>query len=593
MFIVASFFLGLIIIKKIKLKTTLPVKAIVAGIIGITGLTQIIFWQSFILPFNKVFILATIGLVLIISLVQIKFKKIKYKRPKVNQVIFAVFWLSLWSWLWSRMLVLEPNGLFAGWVNIWGDWAAHLSYTTSFGFGDNFPPQMPLLAGARFSYPFMADFLSAILLKLDLNLIEAMILPSLWLSMLLTGMLYIFGGRISTWLFLLNGGLGFLWLKWGEELTHAETLNIEWINIITSQAIPQRGWLMGFPIALLVYWLLWRYWQNPKNNNLGLAGLLTTSLALIHAHSLILVSLVAGLLMLQERKIKPWIKFFLPVVVLGLPQVFYFYGSSLSGGSFIRWRPGWLADRNQDFWLWFWFKNLGAVLPLSLIGFKLAGKKLRQFSLGFWIIFILANLWQWQPWEWDNTKLITHWYLIAAVLAGKAIEKGLNSKEKIIKSLSLVFFSLSILSGSHDVWRLTQYQQRKIRFFTTEQLTLADKIRKNTNPKAIFLTADNHDHWVPVLTGRKIVLGFKGWLWSYGLDFSRQEQAVKTIYQGGEAAKELLKHYQVDYIVIGPMEKESNLKVNTAWLEANFPVWLETETTKILATNITKAGFDK
>ena len=36
-----------------------------------------------------------------------------------------------------------PDGLYAGYVNIWGDWAAHLSFAGSFAYGHNFPPRVP------------------------------------------------------------------------------------------------------------------------------------------------------------------------------------------------------------------------------------------------------------------------------------------------------------------------------------------------------------------------------------------------------------------------------------------------------------------
>src|SRR5260370_9442845 len=33
---------------------------------------------------------------------------------------------------------IKPDGLWAGYVNIWGDWAAHLTFPGSFAYGPNF-----------------------------------------------------------------------------------------------------------------------------------------------------------------------------------------------------------------------------------------------------------------------------------------------------------------------------------------------------------------------------------------------------------------------------------------------------------------------
>lgn len=92
-------------------------------------------------------------------------------------------------------------------------------------------------------------------------------------------------------------------------------------------------------------------------------------------------------------------------------------------------------------------------------------------------------------------------------------------------------------------------------------------MRNNTEADSIWLVASNHDHWLPTLTGRKIVPGFKGWLWTYGINYLEQEKAVEAIWQGGSEAKNLLEKHKVDYVVIGPMEK--NKEINEQWLEEN------------------------
>ena len=502
------------------------------------------------------------------------------------------------------MLVMEPNGLYAGWVNVWGDWAAHLSYATSFGYGSNFNLEMPLLAGAKFSYPFLADWFSGMLMKIGIDMILAMLVPSLVLSMLLVASLLklgekivggLRGGIIVSLLFLFNGGLGFWWFikdaqnaglvetlsRLPREYTHLEKLsNIEWINIISSQVIPQRGFLMGFPIALVVYYLLWQAFESRKKvKGLFWAGVLTGVLPLIQAHSFVLVGWVAGWLMVMEviRKkkisiqlIKEWSWFWLPMVLIGLPQVLYFYGGSLGQEGFISWQPGWMAYKDGSNIIWFWVKNLGFSLGLAVVGMRLASNKLRKFSLPFWGLFLIANLWIFQPWKWDNTKIFTHWYLVACILGAVAVVKGLTNKNRLVKGLVGVVLCLSLWSGFLDAVRLTQYKNLRLRFFDNQELMLADWVKKNTDEKARFLTAGNHDHWVPVLTGRKIVLGFKGWLWTYGLDYSNHERAVDQMFEGKGETLGALEDYEVDYVVIGPKEKYEG--INQEYYEDNFKV---------------------
>ena len=114
-----------------------------------------------------------------------------------------------------------PSGLFAGYVNIWGDWAAHLSFAGSFAYGQNFPPEYPVDPGHHLGYPFMIDFLAANLVPLGSRLTSALVLTSGLLGLAFPPVLYLVaqrlaGGRaaavIAVFVFLLSGGLGFYYL---------------------------------------------------------------------------------------------------------------------------------------------------------------------------------------------------------------------------------------------------------------------------------------------------------------------------------------------------------------------------------------------
>jgi len=626
-FILISWVLGVSLIKVFKFKLDLIVELVMGAVAGLILLTEIIFWQSFVIPFSGLSVLATTCLVLVIcslwwykygwlKKLVTKIKKVK-RKDWLNWSGFVGVWGILFGFIWPNMLKREVGGLYAGWVNIWGDWAAHLTYTTSFAFGNNFPPEMPILGGAKFSYPFMADFLPAILIKLNSDLLTAMLLPSWWLSMLLVMSLMIIGremgkslrvAKITVMLFLLNGGLGFWWWfkdiqKMGifkvmsnlpREYTHLEKLaNIEWINIITSQVIPQRGFLMGFPLVILIYWWLYKYWDKRDKKSLLGAGVLTGLLALVHAHSVMIILVVGGVLGLMElvkakkrlEAIKRWLWFLVPVVVIGGSQIGGFFGSSLGTKGFVTWQPGWLGIKRGDNLIWFWIKNLGLMMVWSVGGMKLAHKKLRQFSVGFWGVFILANLWIFQPWEWDNTKFIVHWYLMACVLGGIMITRGLKAKNKLVKAAVLLGFEITILAGFLDIWRLSQYEQRRIRFWNNEQLEMADWVRKETAPEARFVTADNHDHWLPTLTGRKTVMGYKGWLWTYGMDYSKQAEAVESVFKGGAETETAMEEYGIDYVVIGPLERALSFEVNEKFFEEKYRVVFENNETKIYSVN--------
>lgn len=581
--------------------------------IGTFLLTFIIFCSSFLLGFNRLTIFLSIILALLFSIwfcwQQNLSPKIKVillaksfkKKERIILFLFLFLWLLIFTKIWSQMLVSEKDGLYAGWISIWGDWAAHLSYSNSFAFGNNFPPQNPLLAGEPFSYPFLADFLAAILTKSGFNMFAALILSSFLFSFVLLVNLFVlakqllkkvFPAIVATSLVLLNGGLGFILFfknlrqnglrqilsQYSQEYTHVEDWGLEWINIITSEFVPQRGFLLGVALGLIVLYLLWLIYQKPQRKLLFLAGLITSGLPLIHAHSFAVILFLSGFLaLLKIRKPKhliDWSFFALPILIFSLPQIFYFY-PHLGSRSFLKIKLGWMAYKTKDNIIWFWFKNLGFSLPLIIWGFILAKKKLKVFYLPFLALFVLANVFLFQPWEWDNTKIFTYWYIPSSFLAALALNRLWQQKNTFKKIVAICLFALTILSGSLDILYLTNYNHNKIRFFTNQQLEIASIIREKTPPEAIFLIAPSHDHLVPVLTGRKILLGFRGWLWTYGIDYKKREIDVFKMLRGEKNALNLLKKYQVNYVVVGPKELSKEIKINQEFFHSHFPIFLD------------------
>ncbi|OGD63207.1 hypothetical protein A2160_05425 [Candidatus Beckwithbacteria bacterium RBG_13_42_9] len=593
-------------------------------LLGASFISLVIFYATYLFPFSRLLILAFLaiflGLAFIIrsrSQILFSLKNINFNRENWLTLFFLSFWTILFISLWSKILVIEKDGWFSSCTNCWGDWSAHLTYTTSFAFANNFPPQLPIYVGESFHYPFLNDFLSAILVNLGTNLPSALLLPGFVFSLCLVVILSSLGrqltgkisvGMLTVYLFLFNGGLGFWWFfkdieKQGfwqiltnlpKEYTHLGDFNIQWINVITSQLIPQRGFLLGFPLSVIGYYLFWRFWQERQVNFLRLSALLAILLPLIQVHSFIAVNLVAGFLFIFAviyRKdkvlvIKNWANYFLPVLFLGATQTLYFYGSLLGKSDFSHWHLGWMVKGFWPQWPAFWLLNLGLILPLSLIGFLLAPKKIKAFAIPFWLLFILANFWQFQPWDWDNTKIFLHWYLLVAIFAAVTIDFILRSRWWLIKLLGLIVFVLSIFSGSLDVARLFEYSAHKFQFWSKQQLSLAEWIKSQTKSRAVYLTSDNHSHWLPALTGRQIVMGYQGWLWTYGINYQERENDIKKIFSGGSEAGNLLKKYQINYVVIGPDERqEKKWSLNENFFEKNFSLVLSEKDYKIFQTS--------
>src|SRR5215471_16179896 len=61
-----------------------------------------------------------------------------------GSICYWIVWTGLLAWIFSRVAVFESDGLHTSTATNFGYLAIHLSAITSFGYGENFPPQSPI-----------------------------------------------------------------------------------------------------------------------------------------------------------------------------------------------------------------------------------------------------------------------------------------------------------------------------------------------------------------------------------------------------------------------------------------------------------------
>ncbi len=232
--------------------------------------------------------------------------------------------------------------------------------------------------------------------------------------------------------------------------------------------------------------------------------------------------------------------------------------------------PG-VADTTNNV-LWFWVKNFGFVFAgwIIALGYcvtRVIKKKpiefgMRVLCLASFILFALANLIKFQPWEFDNNKILFWWWVFAIILALSIFDsvatKILNSKlETLNKSQNLkiqtkklllvvscsLFVILSSFSGVLDVWGRVQSglrldkNTRNFGYYGLDEIAVANWISNNTNPNDVFVTHSQANQFIPMLSGRAIYLGFPGWLWTQGhakVILNRQ-QAIRNFVLTGNS----------------------------------------------------------
>ena len=75
-------------------------------------------------------------------------------------------------------------------------------------------------------------------------------------------------------------------------------------------------------------------------------------------------------------------------------------------------------------------------------------------------------------------------------------------------------------------------------------------------------------------------MGYPGWLWTHGIKYQEREKDIILMFSGAPEAKNLFKEYSINYVMIGPKERDS-FTVNEDFFNLNYPVLIEIADTKI------------
>ncbi|MBA2733028.1 MAG: hypothetical protein H0U54_09085 [Acidobacteria bacterium] len=563
--------------------------------------------------------------------------------PTPQTIVYIVFYALVAVVLWlvfGRAMVELPDGIYTGVQNNLGDLPFHLSIITSFTDGANFPPEDPTFAGARFTYPFVADFVAACFVRAGATLRQAMLLENFVLALSFVGLLHRFtlkltrdwiAGLIAPVLVLFSGGLGWLNLlehvrvsgqglfgilmKLQQQYTITPDTGYRWGNSLTTLLIPQRGILLGLPLALTVFtvwWMVTRKDETPVKTNAGarghedaepgergnrakkkgkkaaqqgkdylrvsassrssipaiqrmaLAGAIAGLLPLVHAHSFVVVMVVgAGVALLTGLKQwRAWAAFFIVASIIAAPQMWWAtHGSSVQASDFFGWNFGW--DKGKENFFVFWLKNTGLLIPLifaallwsnrKLEGQKyLASRRLLLFYLPFTLCFIIPNLIKLAPWEWDNIKVIFYWFIASVPLVALFLAR-LMRERGILRAASVVLLLTLTLAGALDVWSVMS-KAAEFRIFDADGVRFAQVVKAQTQPRSTILHEPTYD--TPIfLTGRRSVMGYPGHIGSHGINYDERLREIRRIYAGAPDAISLLAKYKVEYVVVGSHEQ--------------------------------------
>ncbi len=424
----------------------------------------------------------------------------------------------------------------------------------------------------------------------------------------------------------------------------------EWYTPLFAWWVPQRTLMEGFDTVLAVLLLLAVALGAARvpGWDLALAGVLAGMLPVIHVQSLFALAIICiGLALMRWRP--AWLVFAGAAVLVALPRTIQLlgapHGAALTANRYPWFEPGWMSEAlgstalpqtisvgnilagagdvlrvpfTGTFWS-FWLVNLGIAVPLSLavvLALVLRGlgrslphpglggvgrltdralaaipTPLLRFFLACLPVFVLANIVVFQSWDWDNTKLLLYWYLgVAMLVATIAVRLWAGFWRRL---LAMLLVASMVATGTLVVVRLIPHPSSPLLgpfvLASAADEQLASKLDARTPTDAVFLTPGSGSSWddpVALLTGRPVVMGWTGWLWSYGLDYGPRQEDVDTAYQGcGTQSLDacptvlgILRRYQVSYVEVDQTVPPQG---SAWWASQGLPVTASAGTTVI------------
>lgn len=540
--------------------------------------------------------------------------------PEDRSLLKALVCLALPLTLLSAYLqythtLREVDGTLHVGQSTYGDLCMHLSIATSLR-GSALPADYNILPGTTLGYPILTDATATTMLLFGASIQAAMIVPAAVMSALVYCGYLIFAREVTrntpaavvaAVLLFFNGGLGFLYdfdlsghdfskiteIFTGYYKTPANQpeYNLRWSNLVCDLLLPQRTFLGGWTLLLPALYFARSALRRHETRDYLLATLFASALPMVHTHSFAALGLYcAGSCVYQfvadpenRRKLVRGAGMFLGLtLVCALPQVISSTLKQATREGFVRLHFNWVNYTDEgfvDFYPWFWAKNIGLPLLAMICALLEWKKRDRMDFVGAACIFVVAELVLFQPLDYDNNKLFYIWYLLMLPAAGSACVgvwrrlRGTRSRAL----LAALFLAGSTLSGALSIARecVSDYQ-----LFSAADVAVAEYIEENTDPDDMFLTGLHHNNPVYALAGRDVVCGPSLFLYWHGLDYMSRDARVRAFYADPENNLDLLREYNVKYIVSGSAERYE-LNSNEEALDALFELIYDEMGTKI------------
>lgn len=516
---------------------------------------------------NPILAITSLYIGLAISLKIIFKTNLKFKLDFKNQslisklvLLFSLFF-SLRAFLWifykvgDDLRVLSPNNL--------GDISLHINYIQYLAKGAVFWPDNSIFYGDKIRYPIGIDLFNSLLVLSGFDLQKSLVWVGLICSISIMLMIFIWGNTFTLAGFLFNGGLlGFKFFNGLQFFDYQK--DSAWKNIFLSVCITQRGVLYSIPVGLILLnsWRQRFFNKDAEKYNLvlplWLEILFYTSMPFFHVHTFIFLTIILIWFFIISTKNRSHI---LKLAGFSIPLstfIILLITNNFKSSSIIHFKLGWMQEKT-DF-ISFWGLNFGIFLPLALfLFFKLSASRATKTSnqnnlsevesfiyIGVLTMILFFNV-MFAPWEWDNIKLLLWSYLIILPYLWEGLISNLDKIKKCVICFLLFFSGFVCVCGGFP---------RDVGFnvFRYSETLEVEGALENIDVNSRFAAFPTWGHPLSYC-GRKLALGYPGWLWSHGYKVDSADKVLMLIMMGDKNWLKYAHQMDIRYIFWGSREE--------------------------------------
>ena len=481
----------------------------------------------------------------------------------------------------------------------YGDMPLHLTQISKFAFSSHFDLNEPIYYGSALQYPFILNLIRGLILRFTGSWTISVLCPIYALIAANIALLFLIYKKflknnalaIAAFLiFFLGSGLN-AWNSLKFDAVYPDQ-NVDFRGPISLAFINQQTFFLGLFGFLLFLWLLLKSKESHQKRYFIGAGIVFGCLPLMHTHSFVAAAAVLffALVMHLKKAHRPYLKRLCAMssigAILALPQLYFLLSAKKALGTaadFAQLRLGWMMETGSGAvqfptaarsvfstpFLHFLWVNFGVILPLFIacLAFAAAYRhhldredadKAFLFGLSGLSLFMAVQLIKFQPWDFDDNKLLVYFLFFAAPFMIWALAYVFRDHRYIKAPIIAGVLILSVYSTSVEVISRISVAKKDLPVvFTDDASLMAGYIRSNINEKDMILTSATHLNPVSSLAGRPVLVGYPGWLWSRGIDYSARENEVKLFYGSPNLDSALFKEFPISYILVDDLAVNS------------------------------------